>query len=377
MCRLAAIPRVLIVLLVGACTARPIDSGKQEAADADSESSNDGPADTLASESTSNSGNEATTEGETTTDAETTTEETTTEETTTDTETTTETETTTDTETTTETETGEPNDCGNGMVEGDELCDEGLANAWEGACKPDCTPAICGDGHVGPGELCDGPQCSDDCQMPASFCGNAIFECGDLLDNDMDGLIDLHDPDCLSPCDDKEVEYLIDLPTGSDDCFLDCYFDSNGGKGDDLCNLRMPCDPLEPQANTGCPYDPNYQNCDPQVEPCLGNCQPLTPNGCDCFGCCFLAGEYRLLDSGPDCSAATPENCHLCTPHFECANPCEPENCELCFGQTIADLPLGCVDPACPNGVDSCSDPYACGPGLTCKAGCCLAFDVP
>jgi hypothetical protein len=364
----AAIHSVGLAMLVSSCTARVVDPGDDEVAETSSETSGESTTET-------GTGTSSETETETATSSETDTSSETATETATETETAT--DTSSETATSSETETGEPSECGNAVIEADEACDDGPANAWENACKPDCTLAICGDGHVGPGELCDDPQlCSDDCQIPVGFCGNAIFVCGDLLDNDEDGLIDLYDPDCLSPCDDQEGEYLIDLPQGGAECFLDCYFDSNWGVGDDQCHFKTVCDPLEPQANLACAYDPDYFDCGPQESPCPENCQPLTPNGCDCFGCCYLAGDYRLLDSMPGCSAATPENCHPCTPHFECANPCEPENCELCFGQTIDDLPVNCVEPACPDGVASCSDPYACGPEMTCKTGCCMPFKV-
>lgn len=35
-------------------------------------------------------------------------------------------------------------------------------------------------------------------------CPKQVYQCGDLIDNDGDGLIDAEDPDCLGPCDDTE-----------------------------------------------------------------------------------------------------------------------------------------------------------------------------
>ena len=46
-------------------------------------------------------------------------------------------------------------ECGNGIVEIGEACDQGRLNANDGACKADCTANVCGDGDVGPGEGCD------------------------------------------------------------------------------------------------------------------------------------------------------------------------------------------------------------------------------
>lgn len=65
-----------------------------------------------------------------------------------------------------------PAGCGNGIVEPDEECDLGFANATDTACTPTCTLPRCGDGMVGEGEACDegeangGPTCSESCTHP-------------------------------------------------------------------------------------------------------------------------------------------------------------------------------------------------------------------
>lgn len=60
--------------------------------------------------------------------------------------------------------------CGNGVLEGAEQCDEGLANADDAACTTACKPARCGDGLTWAGvEDCDdangvdGDGCNIDC----------------------------------------------------------------------------------------------------------------------------------------------------------------------------------------------------------------------
>lgn len=67
-----------------------------------------------------------------------------------------------------ETETGGPV-CGDGVVEGDEACDDANSDETD-ACLSDCTVASCGDGFVQVGEeVCDdgndvvGDGCEDDC----------------------------------------------------------------------------------------------------------------------------------------------------------------------------------------------------------------------
>lgn len=65
-----------------------------------------------------------------------------------------------------------PPGCGNGIVEGDEECDLGFANADDGACTSTCGLPRCGDGLVAAGEACDegeangGPTCSAACTRP-------------------------------------------------------------------------------------------------------------------------------------------------------------------------------------------------------------------
>src|SRR5690606_8815928 len=51
---------------------------------------------------------------------------------------------------------GEPQNCGNGMVEPGEQCDLGPQNSATGQCTPDCQIAMCGDGYTYEGfEECD------------------------------------------------------------------------------------------------------------------------------------------------------------------------------------------------------------------------------
>ncbi len=66
--------------------------------------------------------------------------------------------------------------CGNGIVEGDEECDEGSNNHNESACLEDCKMATCGDGHVHFGV----EPCDDGNDNPGDGCHECMFEnCGD------------------------------------------------------------------------------------------------------------------------------------------------------------------------------------------------------
>jgi hypothetical protein len=204
--------------------------------------------------------------------------------------------------------------------------------------------------------------------MSISACQGHIYECGDLLDNDGDGLIDSDDPDCLGPCDNTEGGFYGGIPgQAGPACTVDCYFDQDSGSGNDDCHWSHKCDPNEtmpkfyPESNEGnkCSFDNaantpgSNQTCDElyakQSQTCHDYCGPLTPNGCDCFGCCELPagkGNYVWLGSedangNGSCSLAVlddPAKCQPCKPVQGCLNHCDP--CELCIGKDT--LPPEC-----------------------------------
>jgi hypothetical protein len=209
-------------------------------------------------------------------------------------------------------------------------------------------------------------------------CGDKTWACGDGLDNDDDGKIDLDDPECISPCDDTEGTFSTDLPGQNMDCKGDCYWDQDSGVGNDHCEWNLICDPENPGAGTNCEYDPNYGMCDlEQMQACVDLCSPITPNGCDCFGCCEIQGEFYYLGNGDACSLDNLAGCQSCTYHEGCNNPCVPEECELCFGQTIEDLPEDCTEAACPAGTDNCESSDDCEVGWYCQTGCCYPIELP
>ena len=97
-----------------------------------------------------------------------------------------------------------PPRCGDGVVDPGEGCDEGLANALDGDCTPECQPAACGDGWVHPyTEACDnGADNADDAECTSS-CGWAT--CGDGLvwtgvEACDDGPANADDAGCTSTC---------------------------------------------------------------------------------------------------------------------------------------------------------------------------------
>jgi cysteine-rich repeat protein len=92
-------------------------------------------------------------------------------------------------------------DCGNGVVEGNEQCDDGNA-VDNDACRVDCRRATCGDGVTRAGvEACDdgntqsGDTCSSSCQACAGgFTDDTTGHCYQFVDTPMSW------PDALAEC---------------------------------------------------------------------------------------------------------------------------------------------------------------------------------
>lgn len=189
-------------------------------------------------------------------------------------------------------------------------------------------------------------------------CNDKLLECGNCEDDDGDGFVDAHDRECLGPCDNTEGPALTAGVggEGGGPCKADCYFDFGNGSGNDDCHWDHQCDPLSVGPNfhpegPDCEYDPGMlggKDCPTtQSGQCFDFCRPLTPNGCDCFGCCTfpeLNGSSVWIGSMDDdkngtCTFADildTSACEPCTPVADCANDCQ--RCELCIGKdTVPD----------------------------------------
>jgi hypothetical protein len=237
------------------------------------------------------------------------------------------------------------------------------------------------------------------CQPRA--CQNKVYQCGDCVDNDGDLLEDSYDPDCTGPCDNTEDSYYGGIPGQNNaPCRQDCYFDQDTGSGNDQCFWSHECDPLSvapqfsPSGDSRCAYQADASipgsgsSCEglsrTQAGACLDTCLPLTPNGCDCFGCCELpaaSGNFVWLGSSLQnvgtCDAAhvtDPSACQPCTPTPSCLNACDP--CEVCVGRTTPASNCGSTSGArCPASVAACGqagEPQ-CDAGYYCVTGCCAA----
>jgi len=92
---------------------------------------------------------------------------------------------------------GEPSECidtcGNGVVEVYEECDDGNTSNGDGCSSSCAIEPECGDGDVGAGEDCDdgntvsGDGCSADCVLEVlPGCGNGVLEAGEQCDGSVD-----------------------------------------------------------------------------------------------------------------------------------------------------------------------------------------------
>lgn len=290
--------------------------------------------------------------------------------------------------------------CGGGALATSLHCTEEV-RLGQNSADPD-GPSVPLDGSAAP--LADSalpPAQSQDASVGAPsecepvLCGAALQLCGDCIDNDGDGLVDAADPECLGPCDNDEASLVTGNRRGvNGSCRTDCYFDRNAGGGDDGCNWLYSCDPLSTSANdfapSGlpmCEYDASASACtmsEGALSACNQGCLPLTPNGCDCFGCCELpAGSgIHVWLGAPEVADGScnlddplgPNGCPRCTPVDACRNPCEA--CELCVGKP--ELPASCGAggqplPSCPSSQRPCAPAQGiqCGQLEYCITGCC------
>jgi hypothetical protein len=228
--------------------------------------------------------------------------------------------------------------------------------------------------------------------VTASYC-NGTCACSDGMDNDGDGAADGEDIECTGPQDDDEDTFATGMSGDNrDNTWQDCFFDGDSGHGNDGCMYRTGCLTGE--------IDPSDADCEVSAT-CIERCQPATPNGCDCFGCCTVSipavGEVHVLFTSA-CQAENLDACTECTPTAtQCTNECG--RCELCPGKTVDDLPDDCGTPpatggsggaggtgtggaggnpppdyTCDDGVPTCTTTSDCPSGRYCSYGCCLVI---
>lgn len=257
-------------------------------------------------------------------------------------------------------------------------------------CGDDGTDNVVSDSDGGTEPGCE-PNCVDFSDAsplapdagPNTGCVPGGVQCNNCVDDDEDGLTDGFDPECTSSADDDEGSFGTGISGDNVDAKTqDCFFDGNSGGGDDKCKFHTCC-----LLTTECPEELQPPKFDPaecvSSQACIDNCAPLTPPGCDCYGCCTVCNDQGCFDIitnpavAPDCSQETVQDealCPRCNKSPDCnGGGCTELECTLCPGQTEEDLPDECGGQTeCPSGQTSCSSNSDCLSGQFCASGCCI-----
>lgn len=270
----------------------------------------------------------------------------------------------------------------------------------------DANPNGVNDADPGAGADAD-PNAPDG--MP-SECFPGAAQCNNCMDDDADGFIDGDDAECTGYNDNDESSFETGIPGDNVDAIIqDCFFDGDSGGGNDGCAQHVCCllEPFvdccegtqTPEADgclgfTGPKYDPAQCTL---TQTCIDNCAPLTPPGCDCFGCCTVCNGDECVDvlsnpaiyqepncdnfadpaQGECCEAEKLGGCYTCTKSTQCeGGSCDavPEDCVLCPGQSEDDLPDTCGgEQTCPDNQTTCDQTEDCGADQYCSVGCCVS----
>jgi hypothetical protein len=208
-----------------------------------------------------------------------------------------------------------------------------------------------------------------------ALCGNDkhVCACSNGEDDDLDGKPDGLDNECTGAFDDDEGSFRVNNVREGKKC-SDCFFDGNPASGDDGCSVPTHCRIDGTPGNGGgmC-----KKGCAATAE-CRERCVRITPNGCDCFGCCEVLSEGTpvptlLVGTCNMDKIHEVEFCPPCQINTSCYNPCDA--CDLCPGKGLEDLPLApCMNAVqCPNG-RSCEFASQCGASEYCSQGCCATI---
>jgi hypothetical protein len=241
------------------------------------------------------------------------------------------------------------------------------ARADRGTRQNPTDPVLIGDAGAGSGPIVLPPSVS---LAPTGtlFCGNAPCECNNGVDDDGDGTADGFDVECTGGIDDDESSFATGIPGDNrDPKWQDCFFDGNSGAGDDRCRYPTECLTGE--------LSPDHEACS-VTQACRDNCQPRTPKGCDCFGCCAIdlpGGSQVNVLLQDSCSLekiGDEQACPSCTPSTECAAPpADPEPDPSDPTPPAADA----GPPSDPCGTrTACDEAGGCTVGEFCSVGCCL-----
>ncbi|MCF7844836.1 MAG: DUF4215 domain-containing protein [Kiritimatiellales bacterium] len=312
-------------------------------------------------------------------------------------------------------------ECGDGLQEGAEECDNGSNNSdsQPNACRTDCKNPVCGD-HVidtsfgedcDDGNLINGDGCNAQCYQTYQCndgvdndedgviddddpgCeeekdnneGDGTTQCQDGKDNDDDGFVDLVDPGCENKIDNDEFNVIPECSDGKDnddDGVIDdddpgCYHNQNlitgvympndpteehsPGMGNGLIEGSEECDDGNLVNDDGCDYQGNIE------EAVTCDCWPQCGNGKVCFK---FNNSTSTVCASPNASVS---NARRCTLSIGTCSLCASESCSpnlVCYANRNKEI-AQCVTDGLPlpSGWTDCTEytvyrePY-CGDGI-------------
>ncbi len=257
--------------------------------------------------------------------------------------------------------------CGNGVVDGDEECDDGAESA---SCNADCTEARCGDSIVNAaaGETCDeGAQtatCNEDCTVAA--CGDGLLNTDAGEECDEGGETATCDDDCTAvACGDANSNEAAGEECDDGRETLGCDVDCTGSMcGDGVFNMSAgeECDDMGKSA--ACDVDCTAASCGD------GDLNMAAGEECD------HAGESLLCNV--DCTnSACGDGVHNMTAGEECDTMGDSMSCDAdCTLALCGDLNVNVVAGEQCDGTNfggqTCQLQGFDNGSLACDAGCAL-----
>ncbi len=253
-------------------------------------------------------------------------------------------------ETSTGTTGAPPSECGDGVQDPGEACDDGPDNGPTRPCTPVCGVNVCGDGFpLAPDEACDdgnqddADQCHNDCTLPPT-CGNAELDAGEQCDDanqvDTDACIACKKAHCGDGFVQQNVDSCDDGPESAT-CNADCTLAMCGDlklnvSAGELCDLGVKngiyasgcagdCKGMGLKCGDGVVTAPD-EKCDPQKPPpgaaCTADCKSLicAAGRDDCDGEFANGCEVDLMTDEDHCGECGKE-CQV----FDCkGGSCQP-----------------------------------------------------
>lgn len=189
-------------------------------------------------------------------------------------------------------------ECGNGVVEDGELCDDGNGEAFDG-CEPDCTPTCASDADCSDEDPCNGVEV---CDPSTTVCrsGAALDEGTACAAGGVTGI-------CVGPTETRRCA-MAGCGNGFVEAGEEC---DDGANGDPDDGCRDDCT-FTCRVNDDCGFDGNVCDganiCDPETNQCVaqGVLECLDANACTADTCDPLLGcQNELIDNDSDGEAPT------------------------------------------------------------------------